>query len=199
MLCTVITGAALALVLSLSAADCSQKQELPTSSAQKKRTASGWKLHRLEGKQVFKTDDWDSFAFVQNSSPIPFEIQLPTDWTVGFGESTIDDSRGHKIADLVGIVVLRPAQKCFDKQYIGREDWELLSRERLVLSDLSVVRHVEKASCETGEGEIVCYITTYCGEKIDKAFVISFFEFETGPSPAKRKLFDQVISSFRFR
>lgn len=114
------------------------------------------------------------------------------------------DRKGRKVAELApGGVWLKKAQACFDKRIKNDDNpypSTVLAEEELNLGPIRGMRRAQETVYEGGaareSGQL--YVTTYCLQQGDRAFVMSFYETDK-TDEANRKLFDKVISTFRFK
>lgn len=153
---------------------------------------TGWKIYQSSmnsSNEIAITEDWFDFSFEQGD--IPFSFQFPDDWNVNYG--VFDDTHGKKIAELLpGAVKLKQGQHCFDTPYDSNKSQgqlRLISRENIIVNNQKGVKEVEAYYD-------IHYPITYCLEKDNQAFIITFYEDKLNSD--LRSTFDKVMSTFKF-
>jgi len=165
-------------------------------------TFEGWKRYKSEGKFVYSTDDWSSFK--DNNYKISFSFEYPKEWTAAvsiFTEPDFSDKEApsRKVAELRGIIVLKPGQKCLD--VVGKdpsESTQFLSQTDLMIGNKSAVVRVNKVFYEGGYPEWTgyWYPNRYCLMDGNKAFLMTFYEDQL--NTGDKELFRKIISTVKF-
>lgn len=153
------------------------------------QNSSNWKTYVPLNKFTFNTTDWD--ILYEDNFPISYSFKYPSNWrgsgdTLFFGRDVI--------ASISGPVHLSQGQTCFENRKDSLGWSKELSREEINFGDMKGIRTVDEIKLPGSS--IVYYNNTYCLSQNDKAIIISFRE--TDASSPHRKLFDQILSTFKF-
>ena len=165
---------------------------------------ANWKTYKAQEENPFSTDDWYTHSYGQKAR-ILYSFRYPSEWTSEY--SVFYDATGNKISELSpGIVILKPGQKCLDKNVDYENSQgriEFVSQQNVNITGYNGALRISKGFTEPGldrNGKSVMgtlnYDYTYCLSEGNKAFVITFYDQELNSK--KRKLFDQILSTFRF-
>ncbi len=136
--------------------------------------------------------DWKTFK-TKKTEEIQFIFEYPGNWK--FNDSSIfHNELDNKVAEFSpGVILLNNDQKCFNSphnDYSGRI--KLISQENFIIENNSGVKKITETKTEKG----VWYPNSYCLQKENKAFNITFYEINLNSE--KRQVFDKIISSFKF-
>lgn len=147
----------------------------------------------LRIKTIFKTDDWNNFEQATVKEDYAYTFEYPSNWISDY--SVFSDSIEHKLAELSpGAVLLKPGQKCFDKKY----DETLILERPIKIGGLNGALKITEVMYEGGSPDWngIWYPNTYCLVDKDKAFVITFYEYEKVPKNSS--VYEKILSTLKF-
>lgn len=152
------------------------------------QNSSTWKTYLPAYKGTYNTTDWN--VFYEDYVSISYIFKYPSNWravgdTLFFGRDLI--------ASIIGPIHLSPGQTCFENRKNSFGSFEI-SRENVRFGTLIGIRAVDKITSEPSK---FSFNNIYCLSEDNKAIIISFHEIDS--SNANRKLFEQILSTFKFQ
>lgn len=152
-----------------------------------------WKKYSSDKNSVFSTENW--IWYTSSKENFSFSIEFPSNWRLDY--SVFYDSENNKIAELwPGIVALKNNQKCFDVKEEINEIMKFISQNNINIGGKNGILKVYESVAWNGNERRKWYPNIYCLMEWEKAFVMSFynFEFET----ENRELFERVLATLKF-
>jgi len=151
----------------------------------------------LRIKTIFTTSNWTSFEQTEIKDDYAYTFEYPVYWSSNGG--IFSDAGGKKVAELSpGVVLLRANQKCFDNQGQGTGSSVVISKTPIKIGSYDGVLETEETIFEgsSPKNNAVWYPNTYCLVNKDKAFVITFYEYEK--LPVNSNIYEKILSSLKF-
>lgn len=145
----------------------------------------------LRIKTIFTTSNWTSFEHTENKNDYAFTFEYPVYWSLN--GNIFSDASGKKVAELSpGVVLLKPDQKCFDNQGPGTGSTDVISKTPIIIGSYQGILEIDKIvgglSNWTG--------VWYCLVNKDKAFLITFYEYEKIPN--NTFIYEKILSTLKF-
>jgi len=142
---------------------------------------------------AFLTNDWNEFQ--QNADSYPaYSFEHPGSWKFN-GFSVFDLPSVGKIAELApGVIKLKPNQKCFEG--VTPEEGMNFSSQPIQFGQLYGKKIISEFMVDGMPEEQINQAYQYCLSNGEFAFSISFVTDK--PNQDAEKIFDKVVSTFRF-
>jgi hypothetical protein len=169
-----------------------------------------WTVYSSTDGIIFFTDDW--YGYQPDQGTLRYRFEHPSDWQWHGG--VLVNAEGIKVAERVGPICLQVGQTCYDnfvesalaqEAYILKR-FELLSVEdwrgkkywgKRVVRKNNMVDRKNHPRFGTGHVPDVIFITTYCLQDEEKAFLIWFYA-EDELTSEDSALYERIVSTFRF-
>lgn len=152
-----------------------------------------------QSQHTYKTGNWMQFSIEEDSAGGLYKLDYPGSWKI---QSTVfHDPAGTKVAELSpGYVTTGESQQCFATEFES-ERAVLLSQESFRIGpnkgELRVVATHPEGDVSSGHID-TWFPRAYCIEGGDKAFIITFYSRTESPSAEDQRVYERIISSFRF-
>jgi len=144
-----------------------------------------------------KGKEWKKYI---SNSNIPFTLLYPRNWKLE--TSVFIDEKGNKVAEFIpGIEEKKEGEPCFDKYaqshnsnyYLGT-----IKQAPITIGRYTGELQITKVGYEGGSPnwDGIWYPNTYCLQRDNKAFYMTFYEYSE--KPTQQKLYEQILTTLKF-